>query len=373
MPQFAPEKALSLGTKGVEVLGEVLVLTRGLRLLSLRDTRLTNRALEALSKALPRMTSLVELDLSRNPLTDAALPTIVHMAETCHSLTKVILDETRITDASQLRQVAAALDANRRLQMVTAPSPRPRPLSASSSVGSAEVDKDKVKERPSSAGRPRSADRRQRLAVIASQAMAMPLPEEEEEEQDGAGEVKVKAKGPTIEAAPESTPSKASEAKSKRKAKMLPPEELPNRSNRTVYVYYCTQYRAHTKPAILSKLTDAKGEYRMGALDLSGIELGAADLPPVLQIIRLNTRMAKVGLANCSLVDKAMDQLYQALKSHKGLHTLDLSDNPALGEDGARHLLALVQANTRIKEVLLRGCQVPADLMQQIADELRSR
>jgi len=148
--------------------------------------------------------------------------------------------------------------------------------------------------------------------------------------------------------------------------------DLYGHSCRSVYLYYCKQYDTKPKPQVRLALPDTPNQFAMEDLILNETTLiGNKGLLPVLEVVRLNTRMKSMSVIGNGIKNTGVEWLVHMALEHPSLTAIDLSDNRITNAAGTV-LNYLAQRNPRIIDINLHSTRIDDQLKDHIDTRLKS-
>jgi hypothetical protein len=156
------------------------------------------------------------------------------------------------------------------------------------------------------------------------------------------------------------------------RAKITPLTDLYGHSCRSVYLYYCKQYDTKPKPQVRLALPDNPNEFNMEDLILNETTLiGNRGLLPVLEVVRLNTKMKCLSVIGNGIKNTGVEWLVHMALDHPGLASIDLSDNRITNAAGTV-LNYLAQRNPRIIDLNISNTRIDEQLKHHIELRLKA-
>eukprot|EP00996_Jenningsia_fusiforme_P000719 NODE_1650_length_1457_cov_91.597301_g1491_i0.p1 GENE.NODE_1650_length_1457_cov_91.597301_g1491_i0~~NODE_1650_length_1457_cov_91.597301_g1491_i0.p1 ORF type:complete len:440 (-),score=84.91 NODE_1650_length_1457_cov_91.597301_g1491_i0:138-1307(-) len=148
--------------------------------------------------------------------------------------------------------------------------------------------------------------------------------------------------------------------------------DLYGHSCRSVYLYYCKQYETKPKPQVRLALPDTPNEFTMEELILNETTLiGNKGLLPVLEVVRLNTRMKALSVIGNGIKNTGVEWLVHMALDHPSLASIDLSDNRITNAAGTV-LNYLAQRNVRIIDINIANTRIDEQLKHHIELRLKT-
>ena len=104
-------------------------------------------------------------------------------------------------------------------------------------------------------------------------------------------------------------------------------DSVVGHSLRSVYLYYCKEYRSKPNSTLFRSLSDAPGDFTLAHLDCTGNFIGDKGLLPLLEVVRLCASCTRLSLPDNGIKNSGVECLVHMVLEHPALRELDLSNN----------------------------------------------
>ena len=104
-------------------------------------------------------------------------------------------------------------------------------------------------------------------------------------------------------------------------------DSIAGHSQRSVYIYYCKEYKTKPNSVLFKSLADNPGDFSATEIDCTGNFIGDKGLLPLLEVVRLCSQCTSLILPENGVKNSGVECIVHVALEHPSLRDLNLANN----------------------------------------------